>query len=188
MNRFGFEWPESLDCSKFPTEGLCVGQNQSDHTTTPNPYTPKDHGSDKPHDLNFECPPVLKVPEQTDYQLQVGDSTVYQCGMACDAKDDVFFPMWQRKFVRYWVGAWAFLCMCSTFFTVLTFLVDMQRFRYPERPIIFLSGCYFVVSVTYFVGFFLGKSVVNNMEFLNNTKFSLWAILSFLYTIQTTVL
>ena len=24
MNRFGFEWPETLECSKFPENGLCI--------------------------------------------------------------------------------------------------------------------------------------------------------------------
>jgi len=37
MNKFGFKWPEELDCSQFPEEGqLCVGSsNGSDLATTP---------------------------------------------------------------------------------------------------------------------------------------------------------
>ncbi|CDQ84740.1 unnamed protein product [Oncorhynchus mykiss] len=38
--------------------------------------------------------------------------------------------------------------------------IDMRRFRYPERPIIFLSGCYFMVAVAYTAGFFLEDKVV----------------------------
>uniref|UniRef100_A0A3Q3AYN6 Frizzled class receptor 1 n=1 Tax=Kryptolebias marmoratus TaxID=37003 RepID=A0A3Q3AYN6_KRYMA len=33
MNKFGFQWPDSLACEKFPVHGageLCVGQNMSD--------------------------------------------------------------------------------------------------------------------------------------------------------------
>jgi len=30
MNKFGFQWPENLDCNKFPTQGLCVGKNRTD--------------------------------------------------------------------------------------------------------------------------------------------------------------
>ena len=26
MNRFNFEWPDNLDCDKFPESGLCVGE------------------------------------------------------------------------------------------------------------------------------------------------------------------
>jgi len=51
------------------------------------------------------------------------------------------------------------MCVLSTFFTVLTFVVDMQRFQYPERPIVFLSGCYCVVAIAYLVGFFIGDGI-----------------------------
>ena len=33
-----------------------------------------------------------------------------------------------------------------------TFLIDRRRFHYPERPIIFLSFCYLVISLAYIVG------------------------------------
>ena len=32
MNKFGFEWPESLKCENFPETGLCVGENTTDHS------------------------------------------------------------------------------------------------------------------------------------------------------------
>lgn len=30
MNKFGFEWPETLKCDQFPPSGLCVGENATD--------------------------------------------------------------------------------------------------------------------------------------------------------------
>ena len=30
MNRFGFQWPENLECGRFPINGLCVGQNKTE--------------------------------------------------------------------------------------------------------------------------------------------------------------
>ena len=54
---------------------------------------------------------------------------------------------------------WSVLCAFSTLFTVLTFLVDMKRFDYPERPIIFISGCYLVISIAYITGFILEDKV-----------------------------
>ena len=30
MNKFGFQWPENLECSNFPTHGLCVGENRTE--------------------------------------------------------------------------------------------------------------------------------------------------------------
>ena len=33
MNKFGFEWPESLACERFPPSGLCVGENKTGDAT-----------------------------------------------------------------------------------------------------------------------------------------------------------
>uniref|UniRef100_A0A3Q3VS14 FZ domain-containing protein n=1 Tax=Mola mola TaxID=94237 RepID=A0A3Q3VS14_MOLML len=40
MNKFGFQWPDSLACESFPVHGageLCVGQNMSDRTEPDDP-------------------------------------------------------------------------------------------------------------------------------------------------------
>jgi len=37
MNRFGFQWPENLNCNKFPTDGLCVGENRTEEALLPDP-------------------------------------------------------------------------------------------------------------------------------------------------------
>ena len=34
MTKFGFQWPDSLNCEKFPDKGLCVGEKVE---TTPTP-------------------------------------------------------------------------------------------------------------------------------------------------------
>lgn len=44
--------------------------------------------------------------------------------------------------------------------TVATFFVDMKRFKYPERPIIFLSACYFMVSIGYLIRFVVDHKAV----------------------------
>ncbi|CAM9850374.1 unnamed protein product [Bubo scandiacus] len=77
----------------------------------------------------------------------------------------MFFNEDEIRFARIWILIWSVLCCASTFFTVTTYLVDMQRFRYPERPIIFLSGCYTMVSVAYIAGFVLEERVVCNERF-----------------------
>ena len=72
----------------------------------------------------------------------------------------MYFKEEERRFARLWVGVWSVLCCASTLFTVLTYLVDMRRFSYPERPIIFLSGCYFMVAVAHVAGFLLEDRAV----------------------------
>ena len=172
MNKFGFQWPETLDCLKFPKSGLCVGENRTEHdyhdpsgaATDEKPPPRKTNigslnttrslgvnGANKNH--AFECPTPFMVGESWDYKLYVGDKTERNCGMPCNTRDDTFFGPEKQKFAWYLIGVSSCACILSTLFTVLTFLVDMKRFCYPERPIIFLSGCYLVVAIAYVVGF-----------------------------------
>lgn len=164
MNKFGFQWPESLDCAQFPTGGLCVGDNKTENqpeqrATGRPPRPPGGRTSANPNEWNnygveqSTCPGPYQVEENWDYKLQFGQTTVRGCGMPCDDADDAFFEASKRRFARYMIGVASCACVVSTLFTVLTFLIDMQRFRYPERPVIFLSGCYCVVAVAYVVGF-----------------------------------
>ncbi|XP_064646675.1 frizzled-2-like [Lineus longissimus] len=168
MNKFGFHWPESLDCQKFPEKGLCVGENATDSVDpTAKPggggtggggtHTNGSGGGWRPDGGHkMECPYEYTVSD-LDYKLQVSGHMLDDCGAPCN---DLFFHDNDlRQFARIWIGVWSCLCCVSTLFTVLTFLIDMQRFRYPERPIIFLSGCYFVVATAYITGFALGDQV-----------------------------
>jgi len=96
------------------------------------------------------------VPKGLDYTLRVGTIEEKDCGAPCD---EMFFTVQEKQFARIWIGVWSILCLVSCLFTVLTFLCDMNRFRYPERPIIFLSGCYLAVSAAYVAGFFQGDHI-----------------------------
>lgn len=156
MNKFGFQWPENLECSKFPVTGLCVGENRTEEplekTTMRSKEsvgTPSYHGETG----KLQCPPPYRVEDSWDYKLHLGQDVIRGCGMPCDDREDAFFETSKRRFAWYLVGVASCACVVSTLFTVLTFLVDMQRFRYPERPVIFLSGCYCVVAIGYIVGF-----------------------------------
>lgn len=160
MNKFGFTWPESLDCRKFPENGLCVGENstelkqdfdkQNQVERLDLDFPDRSHTYSK---LPFECPSFLRVSDSLKYKLQVGDQVVPDCGLPCDPQDDMFFGPTRRKFAWYLIGIASSLCLVSTLFTMLTFLVDMQRFKYPERPVIFLSGCYCMVALAFVIGF-----------------------------------
>lgn len=170
MNKFGFQWPDRLRCENFPVLGdgqICVGQNDSSAATVP-PIMPVAGTQDVPvvHTLEspFRCPPVLKVPPYLNYKfLDEKD-----CAAPCEPSrsgGNMFFSDKEIHFSRIWILVWSVLCCASTLFTVTTYLVDMQRFRYPERPIIFLSGCYTMVSIAYIAGYFLGDRVVCNESF-----------------------
>ncbi|XP_022257827.1 frizzled-8-like, partial [Limulus polyphemus] len=79
--------------------------------------------------------PLLESNER-NYYNKVETGSVLNCAVPCHG---AFFSTDEHTFATLWLGLWAVLCCVSTSLTVITFLIDMQRFRYPERPIIFLS-------------------------------------------------
>ncbi|KAK2576618.1 hypothetical protein KPH14_005285 [Odynerus spinipes] len=81
---------------------------------------------------------------------------VPDCALPCHG---AFLTHEERGFAAVWLCLWSGLCAASTLTTVTTFLIDTQRFKYPERPIVFLSACYFVVSLGY-----LSKNVIGHEE------------------------
>lgn len=185
MQKFGFNWPPHLECSQYP-EGqdidgqMCVGENKM----SPSTKRPHGHNNNYPsgsapiqpssfdthiiRDYGFVCPIQFKVPTNYDYSLKVGDKIEKDCGAPCHM---MFFNDNERKFSRVWIGTWAILCSASCLFTVCTFLIDTDRFRYPERPIIFLSLCYLMVALAYAVGFISGDSISCREPFTSQKGF-----------------
>uniref|UniRef100_A0A8C0FPT9 Frizzled-1 n=1 Tax=Bubo bubo TaxID=30461 RepID=A0A8C0FPT9_BUBBB len=110
------------------------------------------------------CTVLEQVPSYLNYRF-LGEK---DCGAPCEPGrlyGLMYFGPEELRFSRTWIGIWSVLCCASTLFTVLTYLVDMKRFSYPERPIIFLSGCYTAVAVAYIAGFLLEERVVCNERF-----------------------
>lgn len=165
MKQFDYPWAENLNCDQFPEKSfpdrLCVSENQLGTSETykeisaaknsPPKVKPPSYG----RDIGFVCPQHFKVPEILEYSFKVGKKVEKNCGAPCHL---MFFED-RRQFSRVWVGTWAILCTASCLFTVCTFLIDTNRFRYPERPIIFLSVCYMLVAIAYVIGFLAGDSI-----------------------------
>nr|QVK45714.1 G protein-coupled receptor [Proales similis] len=178
MQRHGFGWPEYFDCDNFPSFNgpeACV-TDESYPSSTPVLPTPERIDASilsrlDPEQLQallksitasaldlhprvkFVCPPKLhllgEIESKHTYYLSVNDELVPSCGMPCDRS--LFSPD-EVVFGRSWVLTWSSLCFASTFFTMLTFLIETNRFKYPERPIIYLSACYLVVSLAFIIG------------------------------------
>ncbi|KAH8373355.1 hypothetical protein KR009_001710, partial [Drosophila setifemur] len=81
---------------------------------------------------------------------------VPNCGIPCKGP---FFSNDEKDFAGLWIALWSGLCFCSTLMTLTTFIIDTERFKYPERPIVFLSACYFMVAVGY-----LSRNFLQNEE------------------------
>ncbi|XP_038844896.1 frizzled-9-like isoform X3 [Salvelinus namaycush] len=157
MEKFSFGWPDSLDCSKLPTKNnpnsLCMEAPENDtkqeikkgEGMLPVPPRPRQPGpGTSGHSGNSlgSC----ENPEKFQY-VEKSQS----CAPRCSSVVDVFWSRQDKDFAFIWMAVWSTLCFISTAFTVLTFLLDPQRFQYPERPIIFLSMCYNVYSVAFVI-------------------------------------
>ncbi|XP_061091503.1 frizzled-5 [Conger conger] len=171
MSQYGFEWPERMSCERLPVlgnpENLCMDQNTSEATTLsplfqkPTPKGPTRLRPPAPPGCAQECrcrDPLVPVQEPSHPLYgRVRTGPLPNCALPCHQP---FFSADERAFTAFWVGLWSLLCFISTLTTVATFLIDMQRFRYPERPIIFLAACYLFVSLGYMVRLVAGHERV----------------------------
>lgn len=106
-------------------------------------------------------PPLLSVRSV----LEPGNATLPSglppglphCALPCRGP---FFTREEKEFAGVWIALWSGLCAVSTLMTLTTFLIDSQRFKYPERPIVYLSACYFMVSLGYLARLALGHEEI----------------------------
>ncbi|XP_060582141.1 frizzled-5-like [Ruditapes philippinarum] len=100
---------------------------------------------------------LQSIQESSQYYNKVSSGGVKNCGMNCTSP---FLSDDEKTFATFWIGLWSIMCCISTSITLLTFVLDMTRFKYPERPIIFLTGCYLMVSIGYIIRLVVGHENV----------------------------
>lgn len=164
MRQYGFEWPERMACEKLPVQGdqenLCMEMNNRTESPKTTKKPAKCRGR-KCHekDCTCRCRHPL-IPIDRDNPLLYNRTSVHHvpnCGFPCRG---VFYTNEEQEFLSVWITLWSALCFFSTLMTLSTFLIDTERFKYPERPIVFLSACYFMVSVGYLTRVVLGHDEV----------------------------
>uniref|UniRef100_A0A8C3Q5A4 Uncharacterized protein n=1 Tax=Geospiza parvula TaxID=87175 RepID=A0A8C3Q5A4_GEOPR len=159
MRQYGFAWPDRMRCDRLPEQGspdtLCMDYNRTDLTTAapppPRPPPPCEPG------CQCRAPMVSVSSERHPLYNRVKTGQIANCALPCH---NPYFSPDERAFTAFWIGLWSVLCFLSTFATVSTFLIDMERFKYPERPIIFLAACYLFVSLGYLVRLVAGHEKV----------------------------
>ncbi|XP_013779857.1 frizzled-4-like [Limulus polyphemus] len=174
LENFGFHWPVALNCSKFPPE------NNQKHMCMDGPE-PKEYEKNgysyrnsRPNERVTNIP-VRTKPSTSPNMQRRGICEKYKlsnffyfinrtrrCAHKCSA--DILFSTDNKKFAENWVAVWASGCFASTLFTVLTFLADTNKSRYPERAILFLSASYNVYSIAYFIRLIAGRLEVSCHE------------------------
>ena len=155
IKKFGFDWPDSLRCDRYPNEApgtLCVDQVRRRNQKGPKNVNTGERNSNS----EFTCP----AKQHTDSEHYKFMGKKY-CASNCTT---IYFIPKEKEFARIWVLFWSIMCLFSTAFTILTFAVDITRFRYPERPIIFLSACYFMISIAFIAGSISDEAVACHLS------------------------
>lgn len=110
--------------------------------------------------IEHQCPPNF---------ARARDLSSITCSPQCGK--DAYFSSKDKNFAEAWMSGWAWLCFISTLFTLLTFWVEPTRFRYPERPVVFLALCYNVISLAYIVRGILGAEKLSCIQTDNNESY-----------------
>ena len=177
-----FEWPPQFECSQFPSNQSAICLNipvesvkiptipgivsppdptpsssatssvsishatTSSFTVTPTP-TPNSNTS-AVNDMG--CPPSLSLSNHPLNNSKYVFAGIDKCAVNCTG---IYFNHVESNVVApTFVLVCALICIIFTLFTVGTFLIDRQRYHYPERPVIFLALCYLAISLAYFIG------------------------------------
>ncbi|XP_060597967.1 frizzled-4-like [Ruditapes philippinarum] len=166
---FGFPWPDALNCSQFPAE------NNQKHMCMPGPEEVEEEVHAKTREkIGYPSSKFNQRQSHTDStifkpkkvpcaQYSHPDHYLYinrtkRCALKCEVNEA--FSGKDKYFADIWMSIWAGLCFVSTLFTVLTFIIDSQRFKYPERPIIFLSMCYNFYSIAFIIRLISGRDSI----------------------------
>ena len=135
------------------TNGGNTGTKNNGNSGTPGSPNIAFNISDFKHGVPiFRCPSKQNKSDDKHYNF-MGETG---CAGECTS---IYFTTKERDFARKWILFWALMCVVSTTFSLLTYFIDMKRFHYPYKPIIFLCGCYFVIAVVYICGYVADRDI-----------------------------
>ncbi|CAH2091530.1 unnamed protein product [Euphydryas editha] len=174
MQKYGFQWPERMACERLPRLGdpehLCMEETERAQEPEPPRAPPRrPHRKDCKDPKNCdaaagaeppagECACACRAPlVAARANASAPPAGLPACALPCRG---AFFTPEEKEFAAVWVALWAGLCAASTLMTLTTFLIDSQRFKYPERPIVYLSACYFMVALGYLARLAFGHDEV----------------------------
>lgn len=152
----------TIDRELQGSRGSSAPTNSNSRNTKRRPTTghPNQSGH-SPFDCKCECRlPLLKLEDHFHdrrYENRVETAGIINCAQPC--KSPFFSPTDLVDSVSM-ITVFAFACFICTFFTVATFLMDRDRFKYPERCIIFICGCYLMVSSGFLLRWYLGHETI----------------------------
>lgn len=140
-------WPKFLNCETLPEpdkHGLCMQVPQSQnqlHQNVVRPYWPWTAWKFTTGPLSFK--PAISL-ETCPQNFTLANE---RCIPLCST--DSFYTSAQKKFAESWILILAAICFILTLFSLVTFWAETTRFGFPERPVLFLTLCYNLLSICY---------------------------------------
>ncbi|PAV56611.1 hypothetical protein WR25_04156 isoform B [Diploscapter pachys] len=167
MHKYGFRWPETLSCDKLPklsdqrtTGVLCAAPPDTEIAAPAQPPTLvvpevgisfQDY-SEESSACRCRCSsPFRPVPIARSMVWNVS-GCAYPC-YASSLKDN-------KQLMTNWMATWSIICFVLSAFTFLTFLIETDRFQYPERPIFMLAFCQMMVAVGFIIRVVVGHEEI----------------------------
>jgi frizzled len=97
----------------------------------------------------------------TNFTLnEMGTYCIYKC------ETDAYYSTHQKKVIETCILVFSVICFIFTLFSLITFWTESARFDFPERPILFLTLCYNLLSLSFIFKIFYQKSTTT-MQILN---------------------
>lgn len=88
---------------------------------------------------------------------RVETGSVSGCGQPCKS---VFFKPSELIDANHLINIVAIACFVCTFLIVTTYAIDTDRFKYPEVSIVYMSGCYLMVSTSFLAKYYFDHAAV----------------------------
>lgn len=116
------------------------------------------------HNLYNKVSTLSTCPQ--NFSINELGNCAYKCGT------DAFYTSHQKKIVETCIVVFSFLCFIFTLFSLITFWTESTRFKFPERPVLFLTLCYNLLSICYLLKIFYQKSTVSSQVVDELTEFN----------------
>ncbi|XP_071052159.1 frizzled-4-like [Onthophagus taurus] len=141
LEKFGFPWPETLNCTKFPIE------NNQEHMCMEGPknmmVSSSGRGSHVDNSLRtHDCPPNHARNDASGPCIPLYDP-------------NFLFDDNEKNFAEVWITVWATISFISSLFAALTLSIGGGRVK--ARPLVSLALCYCLVSVGWITRVITGR-------------------------------
>ena len=144
-----------------PTTGPLIRSAGSSNkpSVTTSPIVPSGNGVSPMAECKCECrPPLIKLDDgHLRFFNRVETGGIFNCGQPCRS---MFFKPSELTEAAHWINVVAIACFICTLLIVTTYLIDTERFKYPEVSIVYMSGCYLMISAGFLVKHWFGHSEV----------------------------